>query len=441
MKTGKSKKLKTIDLFAGCGGLTEGFELSGEYSTIGLVEWDRPSLKTLINRLNKKWGYRDAESMALHFDMQRTKELLNGWENDPKYSTNKGLKSLIEKKEGDVDVIVGGPPCQAYSVAGRVRDKDGMKNDYRNYLFETYLEVVKEFQPKAFVFENVLGLLSAKPEDVPIPDLIKSAFKKIGYEVIDDLKNTVVDASEYGVPQYRKRLVIVGLRKDAFEGKDIQHILTDFYKKILPSHKQQIKTVGDAIYDLPKIKPLNKKEATGSRSSHQIPNNQSFLNHTPRFHNTRDIEIFKELAEDLHRKNRKYKTIDDLKKLYTEKTGKKSNIHKYYVLELNKPSNTIVAHLHKDGLRHIHPDPEQARSITVREAARLQSFPDDFEFLGGMGDQYKMIGNAVPPLLAKAIADSLKKLLNKYYPSDLKSAIIDFDESPTAKIRRVRVCS
>jgi DNA (cytosine-5)-methyltransferase 1 len=128
----------------------------------------------------------------------------------------------------------------------------------------------------------------------------------------------------------------------------------------------------------------------------------------------RDIEIFRELATDLSRKDKKYRTVEDLKRLYTEKTGKLSNVHKYYVLEPDKPSNTIVAHLHKDGLRHIHPDPAQARSITVREAARLQSFPDDFTFLGSMGDQYKMIGNAVPPTMARNIAFSLNELLQKY---------------------------
>jgi DNA (cytosine-5)-methyltransferase 1 len=168
------------------------------------------------------------------------------------------------------------------------------------------------------------------------------------------------------------------------------------------------KTVSDAIQDLPKMKVVK-----NGRRSHQQIGEEIILNHEPRFHNDRDISIFKELAKDLARKERKYKTVEDLKKLYTEKTGKTSSVHKYHVLDPNKPSNTIVAHLHRDGLRHIHPDPNQARSITVREAGRLQTFPDDFEFLGGMGDQYKMIGNAVPPLLAKVIAESLYELFDK----------------------------
>jgi len=404
----KTKKLKTIDLFSGCGGLIEGFETSGLFSTIGMVEWDQPSLKTLVNRLEKKWGYKNAEELALHFDMQRTKELLNGWKQDQKYGSHKGLKGLVKERGGEVDVIVGGPPCQAYSIAGRIRDKDGMKNDYRNYLFETYLAVVKEFKPRAFVFENVLGLLSAKPNGVAIPDLIRKAFDEIGYTIVDDLNRAVIDVSEYGVPQHRKRLVIVGLRKNQFK-VDLQKILEDFYTRILPKFKMEKRTVKDAIFDLPKMRVIN-----NGKQSHESVGKNNILNHVPRYHSMRDIEIFRELALDVTRKNKKYNSINDLKRLYTEKTGKQSNIHKYYVLQPNKPSNTIVAHLHKDGLRHIHPDPEQARSITVREAARLQSFPDDFEFLGSMGDQYKMIGNAVPPRLAQSVALSINQLIQKY---------------------------
>jgi len=119
------------------------------------------------------------------------------------------------------------------------------------------------------------------------------------------------------------------------------------------------------------------------------------------------------LAADRSRKNKKYKNTEDLKKLYTKITGKTSSVHKYYVLDSAQQSNTIVSHLHKDGLRHIHPDPDQARSITVREAARLQSFPDDFEFLGSMGDQYKMVGNAVPPVLAKIVAESVASFFDE----------------------------
>lgn len=406
----KKNKLKTIDLFSGCGGLIEGFEASELFSTVGMVEWDKASLETLVNRLGKKWKYENAKNLALFFDMQRTDELLNGWSHDNEYGTGVGLKRIVKNYgNNNIDVIIGGPPCQAYSIAGRIRDKNGMRNDYRNYLFETYLSIVSHFKPKAFVFENVLGLLSAKPNNVPIKDLIREGFNRIGYAIIDDLRiHAVVDAADYGVPQHRKRLIIVGLKRDMLADNP-QKILTDFYDNILPKFRTKQKTVRDAIFDLPKMRVINK-----GKLSHEIIGENKYFNHIPRYHSPRDIEIFKELALDLTRGGKKYNSIEDLKKLYTQKTGKKSNIHKYYVLQPNKPSNTIVAHLYKDGLRHIHPDPYQARSITVREAARLQSFPDDFEFLGSMGDQYKMIGNAVPPQLSKNIALSLHELLQKY---------------------------
>jgi DNA (cytosine-5)-methyltransferase 1 len=142
---------------------------------------------------------------------------------------------------------------------------------------------------------------------------------------------------------------------------------------------------------------------------------QFVMNHTPRFHNARDIAVFRLLADDIKSGKREYVSIERLKQLYTEVTGKKSNIHKYYVLRENEPSNTIPAHLYKDGMRHIHPDPLQARSITPREAARLQTFPDDFEFLGASMSQYKMIGNAVPVQFANVIAEALYKLIEKRY--------------------------
>lgn len=402
-----NKRLKTIDLFAGCGGLTEGFESSGLFSTVSMVEWDKPSLNTLVNRLKTKWGHKNIDEIALHFDMQRTEELINGW-NDKKYGNSEGLKKIVKNNGGKVDVIVGGPPCQAYSIAGRIRDKDGMKNDYRNFLFETYLEVVKEFKPKLFIFENVLGLLSSKPDDTPIEELIRMAFDNIGYEITNDLKKAAVDVSDFGIPQQRKRLIIVGVRKNNFKG-DRQKMLSDFYLNILPKFKSEKKTVGQTILDLPKAVIVD-----NAKISHKIVGRNDIKNHQPRFHNKRDIEIFKELAFDLEKKGGKYKNVEDLKRLYTEKTGKVSTVHKYHVLDPNKPSNTIVAHLHKDGLRHIHPDYKQARSITVREAARLQSFPDDFEFLGNTGDQYKMIGNAVPPLFAKYVALAINKFIMKY---------------------------
>jgi DNA (cytosine-5)-methyltransferase 1 len=187
--------------------------------------------------------------------------------------------------------------------------------------------------------------------------------------------------------------------------------LENFYSSFRKKYKvTEQKTAKQALSGLPKFKPVSQIDFGNKKKSHQ-PVSSKVLNHYPRFHSVRDIETFRLLAEDLESGENLYVSIDALKELYTQRTGKVSAVHKYFVLRPNEPSNTIPAHLYKDGLRHIHWDPKQARSLTVREAARLQTFDDDFEFLGSMGDQYKMIGNAVPPLFASYLATELEKLL------------------------------
>ena len=150
-------KYNFIDLFAGCGGLTEGFLETHKFSEIAAVEWLKPQVLTLRNRLKTKWKDENADLSVLHFDIQREKELFNGWNDDAEYGDNPGLDHFLSQSQG-VDLIIGGPPCQAYSIAGRVRDENGMKDDYRNYLFEHYLNIVNRYRPKAFVFENVPGI-------------------------------------------------------------------------------------------------------------------------------------------------------------------------------------------------------------------------------------------------------------------------------------------
>lgn len=401
-------KLTHIELFSGCGGLLDGFEQTGKYNTIAAVEWMRPQVNTLINRLKTKYNCKDADSRVLHFDIQRTDELFSGWFNDKDYGTSHGLDLLVEHKP--IDVISGGPPCQAYSIAGRIRDNEGMKNDYRNFLFESYIKVVDRYRPKVIVFENVEGLLSAIPTGEKITDLIRKAFDDIGYEIIDDLRKfSLFNLSEFGIPQNRKRIIIIGVRRDIIS-IDYQAILRDFYITIAEQMKEPMKTVYDAIADLPAIYPL--KEL----SKRQAYENGSLINgHSVRFHNKRDQEIFYELAKDIQDGNNTYSNATALIKLYHQKTGKNTKVHKYHVLKWQEPSNTIPAHLKKDGLRHIHPDPNQKRSITVREAARLQTFDDDFLFTESQSDNFEMIGNAVPPLFAKKIASLIPMLIDKIH--------------------------
>ena len=399
--------LNTIDLFAGCGGLTDGFKQSGHFNMLAGIEWDKNAVATLRKRLKDKWGYQDADERMVHFDIQRIAELLQGFTDDNEYSSSVGLDKLVGNNQ--VDVVIGGPPCQAYSVAGRIRDTKGMHDDYRNYLFESYIKVVEHFQPKACIFENVQGMLSASPGGISIVDRVTKAFDEAGYYISTNLKNDALfDTSDFGVPQKRLRLIIIALKKTHFA--DCQSMAQEFYSLLNGFKVADKVTVKEALNDLPKLYPLVEPV---KRQSHFILEQQlEVTSHEPRFHNSRDIKIFNLLADDIKSGKNLYIHSDALKALYTEKTGNKSAVHKYHVLREHLPSNTIPAHLYKDGLRHIHPDPEQARSITVREAARLQTFEDDFEFLGANGAKYKMIGNAVPPKFAKCIANALYKIID-----------------------------
>jgi len=399
--------LNSIDLFAGCGGLTDGFKQSGYFNMLAGVEWDKNAVATLRRRLEIKWKYKAADKIMMHFDIQRIEELMDGFI-DETYGKSPGLVKLIGKN--NVDAVIGGPPCQAYSIAGRIRDANGMHDDYRNFLFESYLKVVEKFQPRACIFENVQGLLSAAPGGISIVSHITQAFNDAGYYISTNLKGEALfDTSDFGVPQKRRRLIIVALKKTSFP--NCEKTVKEFYSKLNSFKVAKKATVDDALRDLPKYMPLKTVVSGKSHVPQNAKENFKQTSHEARFHNHRDIEIFQLLAEDIESGRNQYVHSDALKALYTEKTGKSSSVHKYHVLRRNLPSNTIPAHLYKDGLRHIHPDPEQARSITVREAARLQSFDDDFEFLGGNGARYKMIGNAVPPLFAKHVAMALRSIL------------------------------
>ena len=409
-------KFNVIELFAGCGGLTEGFERSGKYNLLSAIEWAEAPFNTLKHRLRNKWLLPNTNELILRFDIQRTDELFSGWNNDPEYGCHCGLNKIIGNNK--IHIVIGGPPCQAYSVAGRIRDANGMRNDYRNYLFESYIKVLCRLKPSFFVFENVPGLLTAKPDNLYIKDVINASFNKAGYFIPEPLSTALVEMSDFSVPQYRKRLIILGLSQKLIKDKERAELLIkSFYQNFLNRKKSKIVTVYESIGNLPKLLPF--KEAiklNGKKLSHSLPSsNCTYSDHIPRFHSLRDIEIFKMLAKDLQDGTNKYTSATALKELYTTATGRTSNIHKYHVLDPNKPSCLIPAHLFKDGLRHIHPDPTQARSITVREAARLQGFPDDFEFCGSMTANYQMIGNAVPPIFSAKLADALAEFINNFF--------------------------
>ena len=345
-------KLNVIDLFAGCGGLSLGFRKAGFKVPIHL-EINENFCKTLEeNSL--------PEEIVINEDITKYENYLN---------------NVILKKPTKINGIIGGPPCQAYSIAGRNKEENNMSEDPRNFLFESFNFLLKNIQPDFFIFENVLGMLSAKPYGIDLISELTKSFDESGYAINTNLKDCVFDMSEYGVTQKRKRVIIFGLNKN---------IYSNTKTKIKP------------------IKSIN-------RISHKVE--ISFSEHEPRFHNERDIKIFQLLAEDIESGRNEFKSIDSLKKIYEKYTAKSSSVHKYNVLNWDKPSNTIPAHLHKDGLRHIHPDPTQGRSITVREAARLMTFPDDYVFKGSRTDKFKMLGNAVPPDFSIILGEVIKKVL------------------------------
>lgn len=412
-----SKIYNFIDLFAGCGGLSEGFLQTGKYNGLAHVEWETPMIETLRTRLVEKWNHtkEDAKKRVIKFDVQKTEELIHGnWtdetkklyekENHPEI-VEKGLAGLVGAEP--VDLIIGGPPCQAYSLAGRAQDPHSMKDDYRNYLFESFVKIVDYFKPKAFVFENVPGLLSACPGDIPVRIRIYEAFKAIGYDIRtpENLKNSVYCAEDFDVPQKRNRIIIIGVRHDS--DFDVE----DFYES-LSSHRntEHHKTVRDAIGNLPVLIPTGKVEKIGRANvSHVQESGEKIDHHEPRYHGFRDQKLFKEwLANNMNTYSQKAKM-----EFYTKITGHTSNHVKYRNLEWDKPSPTIVAHLYKDGYMFIHPDIRQLRTITMREAALLQSFPLDYSFPVSNSYAYRMIGNAVPVLFAKGIAEAIYEVLIK----------------------------
>lgn len=345
-----SNKKTVIDLFCGCGGLSQGFIDAGYKVTLGIDKW-KDAIETFnYNHKNSKGIV--ADLLDLEPDV---------------VSKNENIK--------EVDIIVGGPPCQGFSIAGkRIVDDD------RNQLYKTFVNFVDYFNPKAFLMENVPNIMSIGKGAVK--EQILKDFENLGYNV----SYKILLASDYGIPQNRKRAFFVGLKEN-----------TKFEFPLPTTPKDKI-TSKDAISDLPEHtiddgtpylnnenSPFQKQMRNGSKV---------VFNHQITEHKEKTVEIiamvpdggnYKNLPKELH-------------------STRKVNIA-WTRLNSQKPSFTIdTGHNH-----HFHY--EYNRVPTARESARLQSFHDDFVFLKGKTSQLKQIGNAVPPLLAKELAISLKKYL------------------------------
>lgn len=382
-----------IDLFAGAGGFAEGFYQEA-YKSLSHIEFDKYACDTLKERM-RFYNYPQS-------DIDKIK---------PTDITSKDILNIISDgvQSNEVDVIIGGPPCQSFSSQGKAKDPNGMKCDPRNYLYESYIKILNHFKPKFFVFENVSGILSTKINGKLIINTIFKDMKK-NYNIIEDKNTILLNAVNFGVPQERKRVIIIGVRKDL--DIDVNSIYNDLAEI---SRNEQIVTVKDAIGDLPRlnagdgenITKHKPKEINKYLSKIRKKYHDTIHHHVARNHNDLDKQRYKLMSKHKWTLSELYDKKPDLihpkKRLFN---------NSYVVQHFDSPSKTIIAHLYKDGNQFIHPDHTQERTLTPREAARLQSFPDDFVFPCSKTQQYKQIGNAVPPLLAKHIASVLKKYLN-----------------------------
>jgi len=409
--------MRYIDLFAGAGGFSEGFKRAG-FKPIAHVEVDAAACFTLKTRLayyylieNNKTdiyvqylkGTIDREQLYSFIPSNLFDSVINlsiGDKNNSKiFNTISTLKG-----NSDIDVIVGGPPCQAYSLVGRARDKNGMKGDPRNYLYIQYGRFLKKYTPKLFVFENVIGLLSA--EKGKYFTNIKRYFQRLGYTV----KPFIVNAKQFGVLQNRKRVIIIGWQEDL-------HLSID---KLADqgSLNYEVKSI---FKDLPKINAgggVDKFVTYASKINDylhfaKIRNGIDVLTqHISRPHTEQDKEIYRMTVEKWKR-NHERLTYNDLPERLQSHNNRKSFLDRFKVVADNLLwSQTVVAHIAKDGHYYIHPDIKQNRSISIREAARLQSFPDDYYFEGvkegrNRTSAFRQIGNAVPPLMIEKIARKL----------------------------------
>ena len=412
-----------ISVFAGAGGLSEGFIKAG-FSPIAHVEMDKAASFTLKTRNAYHW-LKENDKTSLYVDYLNGKitrsELYNLIpESDIDSVINSEIseftiKDIFKKIDrllnGKLpELIIGGPPCQAYSLVGRSRDENNMRGDKRNYHYIHYAKFLKKYKPKYFLFENVTGLLSAKSKSGDLYlHKMRSLFHECGYKT----EYKVLTASNYGVPQKRKRIILVGRR-----GKK-----SGFYPD--PDPWIPNITVREVFADLPSlqisqgaISPCRIKKYSGTYLYESGIKNIKIpvTFHMKRTNNKLDLEIYR-IAVQKWNSNNKRLNYNDLPSRLKLHRNKHSFTDRFKVVGGNLPfSHTVVAHIAKDGHHYIHHKLKENRSLTPREVARLQTFPDDYFFESvtektGRTSAFKQIGNAVPPLMAHKIA---LKLLEKW---------------------------
>ena len=422
----ENNKLTYIDLFAGAGGLSEGFIQCG-FKPIAHVEMNEYAAKTIETRI-------------AYYYLKRTGNLSKYYQYEKGNISRKELLALVPKEElktvinremsisslpeiytsidsimaenniRQVDVIIGGPPCQAYSLVGRAQSSHmliPMKDDPRNDLYLLYVQFLSKYMPRMFVFENVSGIQTARGGQAFRN--LQAELKRVGY----DIEFQELNAQDFGVLQKRKRVIIVGwLRGTGYKyptfipvrsNAKVYDLLSDL-TELLPGDSSSDYREND----LRKVRPY-------ARQNEIRKKNDVLTGHVARPHTKQDIEIYRRVIELWFENNRherlRYDDLPDALKTHRNRT---SFVDRFKVVEGDMDHcHTVLAHLSKDGHYFIHPDINQHRSITVREAARLQSFQDDYYFEGPRTAQFIQIGNAVPPMMAKAIAKKLQEQLEK----------------------------
>lgn len=402
-----------IDLFAGAGGLSEGFIRAG-FKPVAHVEMDNDACNTIRTRI-AFYYLRKIGKLDFYYSYQKgevTQEMLYSCIPQNLLDTvvnetidNDTIESIFNKinkikKEEKIDLIIGGPPCQAYSNANRTPDEEDKVDDERNYLYKQYAKFLIKYKPKMFIFENVPGIYTAN-NGLYYKNL-KKYFRRIGYE-LDDKK---LDAADFGVLQRRERVIFIGWRKDvkfSYPGfRKVKHNWTvkHLFEDLPALNAGDTKTVDYYLKD----------EVNEYLKKYELRNGVDFVTHNiARPHNKKDLKIYKlalqQLEEGVQLKNDKIPLKQRTQKNVT------SFLDRFKVVAEDKVSHTMIAHISKDGHHYIHPDKERLRSISVREAARIQSFPDDYFFEGSRTATFKQIGNAVPPLMAAKIAGTIKRKL------------------------------
>lgn len=371
-----------IDTFAGCGGLSLGLSNAG-FSPV------------LINEIEPRFLETYHFNHSLSLDSYFCDDIKNLVESP----------LLDEPKFGDLDLVVGGPPCQGFSMANRQR----ILEDPRNELYKQFLKLLKRTRPKFFIMENVKGMMKKSEE------IIGNFKAMLGEDY--SIRMILLNAKNYGVPQNRERVFVIGTK--------LQHIEIDKIIEEIRSHKftEMKYYLKDALFGLPEIHPKRKKNKSHEENKnigykfrlHEVTSRNDFIqfiggqgtylsNHVNRYNNDRDIEIFERLpqgANSLHPSIQRIMPYSNRNHMFKDK---------YFKLKESDVCKTITSHMKFDCNMYIHPT--QSRGLSPREAARVQTFPDDFVFMGANNIWYAQIGNAVPVKLSQAIGEVIIKYLN-----------------------------